>query len=180
MMDEPLIRQEGPDDHAAIRRVNELAFGGPGEANLVDALRAAGAVTLSLVARIGADIGADSGADIVGHILFSPVAIKTSAGTSAAVGLAPMAVLPGRQRMGIGSRLVREGLAELGRRGHAAVIVLGHPDYYPRFGFEPASRFGLRWEHECPDQAFMARELRPGALAGPGGVVCYRPEFAAV
>jgi putative acetyltransferase len=172
MINELLIRPEGPGDHAAVRRVNELAFSGPDEASLVDALRAAGAVTLSLVA--------ETEGDIVGHILFSPVTIDTSAGTSAAVGLAPMAVLPERQGMGIGSRLVREGLAELGRRGHAAVIVLGHPAYYPRFGFEPASRFGLRWERECPDEAFMARELLPGALAGPGGVVCYRPEFAAV
>jgi putative acetyltransferase len=171
MSDKLRIREENTGDQQAIQRVNMLAFAGSNEADLVDTLCAAGAVTLSLVAEQDG---------IVGHILFSPVTIETPAGISAAVGLAPMAVWQEWQRRGIGSRLVREGLAELRRRGHGVVVVLGHPDYYPRFGFEPASRFGLRWEGQYPDEAFMVVELVPGALSEAGGIVRYRPEFAAV
>jgi putative acetyltransferase len=166
------IRREEPRDVDALLRVNELAFGQPDEAALVRELRAAGAVTLSLVA--------ERDGIVVGHILFSPVTIETAAGMFDAVGLAPMAVLPDDQRRGIGSRLVREGLDALRRAGHGAVIVLGHAEYYPRFGFERASRFGLRWENDGPDDVFMAIELRPGALAGRGGVVRYHPAFARV
>jgi putative acetyltransferase len=167
------IRRETAADQAGIRRVLERAFPTPAEAALVDALRAAGCVTLSLVA-----VGA--GDEVLGHILFSPVTIDTAAGTRAAVGLAPMAVDPAWQRQGIGGRLVRAGLEILRRQGHAAVVVLGHPDYYPRFGFAPASRAGLRWEHPCPDEAFMALALAPDGLTARAGVVRYRPEFAAV
>jgi putative acetyltransferase len=154
------IRDEEPGDAPAVRRVNETAFAGPAEADLVEALHAAAAVTLSLVA-------VDRGA-IVGHILFSPVDLD------GVVGLAPMAVAPARQGAGIGSALVRAGLERLAAAGVAAVVVVGHPSYYPRFGFQPAARFGLRWEHGH-DDAFFALELVPGALAG-GGVVRYRPE----
>lgn len=173
-MADPLIavRPEGPGDEAAIREVNARAFDGPIEAALVDALRANAGVTLSLVAELDGRV--------VGHILFSPVAIDRGGLLDEAIGLAPMAVLPEHQRAGIGSRLVREGLAELKRRGARAVIVLGHPAYYPRFGFERASRFGLRWEQPCPDDAFMALELDPGALSAGPGIVRYRPEFAEV
>jgi putative acetyltransferase len=165
-----MIRREEPRDADAVRRVNELAFGQPTEANLVCELTAAGASTLSLVA--------EEGGCVVGHILFSPVTIETHAGQVIAVGLAPMAVLPDQQRKGIGTRLVQEGLAELKRLGHEVVVVVGHPDYYPRFGFSRASGFGLRTEIDCSDEAFMAIELRPGALAGRAGVVRYRPEFS--
>jgi putative acetyltransferase len=163
------IRPEVEADHAAIREVNERAFGQPDEAALVDALRRAGGVILSLVAE-------RSGA-IVGHILFSPVTVETGSGRYHAVGLAPMAVEPSQQRAGIGARLVQEGLRVLGERGHQAVVVLGHPTYYPRFGFGPASRFDLRWEHPAPDEAFMALELQPNALARRGGVVRYHAAF---
>jgi len=172
MSDAAIVRPERPDDHPAVHTVNELAFGQPGEADLVDALRGAGAAILSLVAEMEGRIA--------GHILFTSVTIEGPSGARTAVGLAPMSVLPWLQRRGIGSLLVRRGLEELRAAGHGAVIVLGHPSYYPRFGFVPASRFGLRWEHECPDEAFMALELRPGALAGGGGIVRYRPEFEGV
>lgn len=174
------IRPETPADHDGIRQVSLRAFEGPGEAALVDALRASGAITLSLVAVHGSD-GADGGAErVVGHILFSPVTITTAHGTRMAVGLAPMAVDPDWQRQGVGARLVRAGLAALGQAGHPAVVVLGHPAYYPRFGFERASRFGLRWEHPCDDAAFMALALAPHALDDSAGVVRYRPELDAV
>jgi putative acetyltransferase len=170
------IREERGEDVEAIRLLNERAFGGPAEAALVEALRRAGAITLSLVAvaRSGAGAGAP-----LGHILFSPVVLESAAGARAAVGLAPMAVQPERQREGIGGRLIRAGLDRLRREGHGAVVVVGHPEYYPRFGFVPASRLGVRWEHACPDEAFMAIELIPGALRG-GGVARYRPELSEV
>lgn len=167
------IREETGADATAIRAVNERAFGGRVEAAIVDELRRSGGVTLSLVA--------EKDGSIIGHILFSPVSISTAPGLSSVVGLAPMAVLPERQGQGVGSMLVGEGLQTLRARGHSAVVVLGHPRYYPRFGFVPATRFGLRCEFECPDDAFLALELTPGALAGAaGGVVHYRPEFGVV
>ncbi len=127
-------RREEPRDADAVWRVNELAFGEPTEANLVRDLTAAGASTLSLVA--------EKDGYVVGHILFSPVTIETPAGQVTAIGLAPMAVLPDQQGKGIGTRLVQEGLAQLRRLGYDAVVLVGHPDYYPRFGFKRASRFG--------------------------------------
>ncbi len=168
-----VVRRERLDDVAAIRAVNELAFGSAVEAGLVDALRARGQATLSLVA-----VEADR---VVGHILFSPVTIDPAGESGgrkvAALGLGPMAVLPTRQRRGIGSLLVRTGLEACRAGGHGCVVVLGHPEYYPRFGFAPASRQGVRWEHPAPDEAFMLLELRAGALGGRGGIVRYQPEF---
>ncbi|WP_272427339.1 GNAT family N-acetyltransferase [Polyangium jinanense] len=167
-----LVRPELPADIAAVRNVNECAFGRPEEASLVDALRRSGAITLSLVA--------EQDGHVVGHVLFSPVEIDRDGSREIAQGLAPMAVLPAWHRKGIGSVLIREGLERLRGAGHGAVVVLGHPAYYPRFGFEPAARFGLRWEVPGHDEAFMALELRPGCLGTRPGVVRYRPEFGAV
>jgi len=166
------IREERAGDEPAVRRVNELAFGSAVEAALVDALRTAADPHISLVAT--------DGDEIVGHIFFSPVSIESGDSPPAAMGLAPMAVLPEYQRRGVGSELVRAGLSECRRIGRGAVIVLGHPEYYPRFGFVPASRFGLRCEYPIPDEVFMAMQLEPGALAGRHGLVKYRPEFGAV
>ena len=164
------IRAEQAGDMDAVRRVNELAFGQPEEAALVDALRAAADPHVSLVAT--------EDDRVVGHIFFSPVSIESDGGS--AMGLAPMAVLPERQRRGVGSLLVRAGLEECRRIGRRAVVVVGHPEYYPRFGFRPASRLGLRCEYPVPDAAFMALELEPGALAGRRGLVKYCPEFGEV
>jgi putative acetyltransferase len=154
-----------------------LAFGRPQEAALVDALRAAAHPHVSLVAV--------EDEEVVGHIFFSPVSIEpedaVSMATGAlAMGLAPMAVLPRCQNQGIGSELVRAGLRACLRLGCAVVVVLGHPDYYPRFGFVPASRMGLRCEYDVPDEVFMATELVPDALAGVRGLVKYHPEFGKV
>lgn len=167
-----VVRSERADDAAAVRRVNREAFGRPDEADLVERLRARGVATLSLVAA--------DGGDIVGHILFTPVTIESDGAATGALGLGPMAVLPSRQRQGIGSLLVRTGLATCRDAGHGCVVVLGHPAYYPRFGFVPASRHGVVWEHSAPDEAFMLLELRPGALDGRDGIVRYPPEFGGV
>lgn len=163
------IRSETRFDLASIRNVNEKAFGGCEEADIVDTLRRRGAVLLSLVAVL------DSA--VVGHILFSPLEIVTPQSRVSAAALGPMGVLPPHQRRGIGSRLVERGLETLRREGLSAVVVLGHPHYYPRFGFVPASTFGIRCQFDVPDEAFMAMELRRGALAGVEGVAHYRPEF---
>ncbi len=166
-----LIRPENPADRAAIHWVNTAAFGGVAEADLVDALREQAWPFVSLVAE-------ENGV-IVGHIAFTPV---TSAARPDAriMGLAPMAVAPERQRCGIGSALVRAGLAECRASGCGAVVVLGHPDYYPRFGFTAAARSGVGCEYDVPTEAFMALELEPGGLAGAAGIVRYHAAFAAL
>jgi putative acetyltransferase len=114
---------------------------------------------------------------IVGHIAFSPVRVEAENSSSEAIALAPMAVLPAYQRKGIGSQLVRSGLEECRHLGHEIVVVVGHPDYYPRFGFVPAKTKGLQCEFEVPDEAWMVLELRAGALAGRRGTVRFQPEF---
>ena len=163
------IRAEEAADVDAIRQVNLEAFGQHAEADLVEALRAAGKSSVSLVAL--------QDGRVVGHILFSPVSIDCEGRHLAAVGLAPMAVLPQKQRQGVGSELVRHGLDACRRASHAIVVVLGHPEYYPRFGFVPASRFSVTCEYDVPDEVFMALELQPGALQGHGGTARYQPEF---
>lgn len=167
-----LIRPENPTDHAAIRHVHTLAFGQPNEADLVDALRRHQALTLSLVAV--------QDHRLVGHIAFSPVSIVSATTTHDALGLGPMGVLPTHQRQGIGSQLVESGLQACRDIGCRVVVVLGHPHYYPRFDFTPAKPYGIVWQHDAPEEAFMVRELQEGMLAQTRGVVKYRPEFDAV
>lgn len=120
------------------------------------------------------------GDEIVGHILFTPVTIAGAVPTepSALMGLGPMAVLPEHQRAGVGSTLVRHGLEACRLIGARASVVLGHPDYYPRFGFVPARPLGLACEFPAPDEAWLVAELEPGGLRGVSGTVRYRPEFA--
>jgi putative acetyltransferase len=167
-----LIRGERPEDIAEIHEVHELAFGRPAEGDLVDVLRAKRKATLSLVA-----VEDDR---IVGHIFFSPVTIGAGDRELPAVGLAPMAVLPERQRQGIGAQLVKTGLLECRNAGYDCVVVLGHPTYYPRFGFVPASQYGLKSEYAVPDEAFMVLTWHEGVLKDRGGVVRYQPEFGGV
>jgi putative acetyltransferase len=161
------IRDESDADVPAIHAVERAAFGRDGEARLVDRLRAAGGLALSLVAALD-----DA---VVGHVAFSPVAIAGA--TTSVVGLGPVAVEPLYQRCAVGARLCEEGLARARERGHGGAVVLGHPEYYPRFGFVPAARFGLSYPGDVPDEAFMAAELVAGALAGARGPVRYRREF---
>lgn len=161
------IRAEQPADRPSVREANESAFGRRDEADLIDALRQEGAVLLSLVA--------EAEGEIVGHILFSRMTIETPQGSIAAVSLAPMAVLPDCQRQQIGSELVQSGLAELRTRGERIVIVLGHKNYYPRFGFTAENTRNL--VHPFPPDAYMALELSEGALHGVHGAVRYPAAF---
>ncbi|MEG5031972.1 N-acetyltransferase [Microcoleus sp. AT3-D2] len=164
------IRIEKPEDLEAVRNINIAAFGRENEANLVDRLRGI-ASTFSFVA-----VQSDR---IVGHIFFSPVVVEGKCSRNLSIqGLAPVAVLPEYQRQGIGTLLIQEGLKECGRSGFQAVVVLGHPDFYPRFGFIPASRKSLKCEYDVPDEAFMVLELESGALQDCSGTVKYRSEFS--
>lgn len=163
-----LIRNETPTDYEAVSVVNERAFGQPNEARLVETLRTSGPV-ISLVAEVDGQV--------VGHILFSPIVVETAAGPAPALSLAPMAVLPEFQNRGIGSALARQGIEACRRQGHAAVIVLGHPDFYPRFGFVPARPLGIEPPFAAPDEAWMVLALRPGALENLSGAVRYPPAF---
>jgi putative acetyltransferase len=161
------IRRERPRDMVGIRAVNEAAFGKRTEADIVDALRAACPDHLSVVV--------ESAGTIVGHILFSPVTVEGGSQYRHGMGLAPMAVMPDRQRQGIGSRLIEAGLEILREQGYSFVIVLGHPEFYPRFGFVPASHHGLRCQWVgVPDEAFMVLVLDEASMAGVTGVARYR------
>jgi putative acetyltransferase len=157
-------------DRQAIRRVNELAFAGPTEADIVDALRDSDAwlPELSLVAED------DTG--IVGHALFSLVRLDSG---PELLSLGPMAVLPDRQRAGVGAALVRRGLERARGTEYPLVVVLGHPEYYPRFGFRPASRYGIETRHEAPDEAWMALPL-PAYDERVRGTVLYPPAWERV
>ena len=164
------IRPEQPDDIAAVRAINEAAFGESTEATIVDSLRDKCPDAVSLVA-----VEDDR---ILGHIFFSPVSISGGHEVTQGMGLAPMAVLPERQRQGIGSLLARAGVDALRQRGCPFIIVLGHPEYYPRFGFVSASEHNLscQWDG-VPDEAFMVLILDQDIMPGVSGVARYRDEF---
>lgn len=165
-----IIRPEITADHEAIRHVNRLAFGQDEEARLVDALREGGYVRLSLVA--------EQAGQVIGHILFGDLAIITKVGTIPALSLAPMAVLPAFQKQGIGSTLVLRGLVECQKQGHKILVVLGHPEFYPRFGFSAKLALALSSPFGG-GESWMAVELVPGGLAGVIGNVEYPPPFRA-
>jgi len=166
------LRGETPEDIPAIHHINTAAFGRPNAVDWVDALRQNNALTISLVVV--------QDGRLVGHIAFSPVTITSRTGTIAALGLAPMAVLPVYQRRGMGSQLVAAGLTACHNTPYGIVVVLGHPHYYPRFGFVPAKPLGIVWEHDATEEAFMVKEIQKGAFAHTRGVVKYRPEFDVV
>jgi putative acetyltransferase len=164
------IRIEEAKDHEVVRAINLAAFEGGPEADLVDTLRSSCPDHLSLVA--------EERGKVVGHILFTPVMIENPDRVVGGMGLAPMAVTPERQRCGVGSQLVRHGLEVLQRRSYPFVVVLGHPEYYPRFGFKRASTLGLRSQWDgVPDEAFMMLIFDPDVIPSGGGVAKYRDEF---
>ena len=164
------IREERPEDIESIRDVNSKAFGQPDEGTIVDRLRDNCDELISLVAI--------TSGQIVGHILFSPVILDGPGEIISGMGLGPMAVLPKYQRLGIGSMLVEAGIEKLRERDCPFVIVLGHPEYYTRFGFEPASGYGIMSEWDVQDEAFMVLLTDPSKMGGQSGVAKYRPEFA--
>jgi putative acetyltransferase len=164
------IRKENPQDVHAIREVNVKAFGQPQEADIVDKLRKTCDGLLSLVAIVNKRP--------IGHILFSPAEIVGEGRTLRGMGLAPMAVLPEYQRQGIGSELVKNGIERLSGKGCPFIIVLGHAEYYPRFGFEPAGRYGVKSEWEVPEAVFKILVLDRSAMLDISGVAVYRPEFS--
>ena len=164
------IREEKPEDVAGIRLVNERAFKQPAEANIIDKLRQNCNGLLSLVAI--------EGDNIIGHVLFSPAVVNSDHGVVAGMGLAPMAVSPQHQRQGIGAALIKHGIARLRECGCPFVIVLGHEEYYPRFGFKPACQYGLQSQLEnVPEEAFMVMILDEIAMQGTSGVARYKDEF---
>ncbi|QWP79099.1 N-acetyltransferase [Lysobacter sp. K5869] len=161
------IQEETKEQRAQVHALNRAAFGRADEADLVERLRADGLVRLSLVA-----VEDD---DVVGHILFTELPTRLDGRAVKTVALAPMAVDPRLQRGGVGSALVREGLARLAREGCEAVVVLGHPAFYPRFGF--SAQLAAKLASPFAGEAFMALELVDGALRGEAGSVRYPPAF---
>jgi putative acetyltransferase len=181
MSDRATIRDEQPADRAAVRTVVTAAFGQPAEADLVEALHAANAALVALVAVVDGSV--------VGHIMFSPMSSHDDMNAEdhsathqscRLAGLAPMAVAPAYQRSGIGGQLVREGLHRCAALGLDGVVVLGHADYYPRFGFSRADTFGLRCEYDVPPENFMALTLPDRTLPESGGLFRYHSAFAAL
>ena len=165
------IRYETPEDHASVRHVHQQAFGRSDEANLVERLRAANKAPIALVATLNGQV--------VGHVLFSPVVLEPAQPHFKAVGLAPVGVLPEYQKQGIGSRLIREGLKACRDAGYDAVVMLGDPAYYSRFGFSRARDHGLSNEYHAHEH-FMVTALREGVLDGVSGMLKYQPEFQEV
>ncbi len=167
-----LVRAEQPADAEAIQRIDEAAFGRPAEAELVRVLRAEADPYLGLVA--------EAAGAVVAHVAFSPVAIGRGRPPGLALALGPLAVEPSRQRLGAGSALVEAGVRSCAALGAGLVFVLGHPGYYPRFGFEPAAGRGFLYRSEAFSRAFFVQELTAGACAGVSGLVHYHPAFERV
>lgn len=163
-----LIRNEEEKDFSAVHALNASVFESPVEANLVDVLRKQARPFVSLVA--------EDNNTVVGHIMLSPVSLSGHPGLKI-MSLAPMAVAPAHQNKGVGSALVRTGLERCKELGFGAVVVLGHPGYYPRFGFSPSARFGIGCEYEAPEEAFMVVALQPGYLHGKTGTINYHAAF---
>jgi putative acetyltransferase len=163
------IREERPDDVAAVRDLNRRAFGQDQESNIVDALRANGAALLSLVATVNDRV--------VGHIMYSPLSIG---GNVKGAALGPMGVLPEYQRQGIGGKLIEAGNRKLKDADCPFIIVVGHADYYARFGFRPAREHGIKCQWDVPDNVFMLLILDQAEMEGVSGLAKYRDEFSSV
>ncbi len=164
-------RQEEYNDHSAIFETNQLAFPEDNEARLVDMLRDSESFVNEL------SIVAEKDGEVVGHILFTKLTIESPKGDHIVLSLAPIAVKPNFQRQGIGTGLIKEGIKACKLLGYGAIVVFGHPEYYPRFGFSPAREKGLEAPFPAPDEAFMVYEILPGYLDNIQGMVKLAPEF---
>jgi putative acetyltransferase len=162
------IREERGEDIAAIRDVNRRAFEQDHEGKIVDALRSNGAALLSLVATVDDQV--------VGHIMYSPITVGEVTGAA----LGPMAVVPEHQGQGIGSKLVQAGNQKLKDADWPFIIVIGHANFYPRFGFKPAGPLGITCEWEVPEDVFMLLVLDQEKIQGVSGLAKYRHEFSTV
>ena len=166
------IREENASEVKEIWELNAKVFETKAEANLVNALRESGCTYISLVA--------ETEGKIVGHIFFSIVELSGEENKLRIMGLAPMAVLKKYQNKGIGSKLVKAGLEYCKSLGYDAVVVLGHPNYYPKFGFVPSTKYGIKSEYDVPDEVFMVLELVPGSLKNQKGIIKYHKAFDSV
>jgi putative acetyltransferase len=165
------FRKEAANDCKEIREVNDIAFGQNQEGKLIDKLRIKAEYIneLSIIALFGNKI--------VGHILFFPVSVVFNEKRHQTLSLGPMAVLPEYQKQGIGGELIRRGLKKAEELGFKSVVVLGHPEYYPRFGFRKSARWNIRDPFGAPEEAMMAIELEKGSLEFGGGIIEYPEEF---
>ena len=163
------IREERPDDVTAVREVNRRAFGQEQESNIVDALRTNRVSLVSLVATVSDRV--------VGHIVYSPATVGDTVNGAA---LGPMAVLPEHQRQGIGTRLIETGNRKIKDAGYPFIIVVGHAEYYPRFGFRPAGKYGIKCEWDVPEEVFMVLMLDAARMQGVSGLAKYRDEFSTI
>ncbi|MES2623811.1 MAG: N-acetyltransferase [Pseudomonadota bacterium] len=166
------IRTELSEDLTVVRDINLQAFGSAAEADLVDALRSSGCTFISLIAEMSTEV--------VGHLLFTPVELLPQHSRLRLVGLAPMAVLPDFQNQGVGSTLLKKGLEQLKSEDYDAVVVIGHSNFYTRFGFVPSTHYGIKSEYDVPEDVFMVRELTPAALRGHTGTIRYHDAFGNV
>lgn len=166
------IRKEQPSDIEKIWDVNSEAFETDAEANLVNALRNSGCDYVSLVA--------ETETKVVGHILFTPVELTGDENKLKLIGMGPMAVLSKYQNKGFGSELVEAGLEHCQSLGYDAVVVLGHPSYYPKFGFVPSVKYGIKSEYDVPNEVFMILELVPESLNSHSGIIKYHEAFNSV
>jgi len=163
------IREERSDDVVAVGEVNRRAFGQDQESNIVDALRTNGGALLSLVATIHDQV--------IGHVMYSRVSVGDMVNGAA---LGPMAVLPEHQRQGIGTRLIDTGNQKIKDAGYPFIIVVGHAEYYPRFGFRPAGKYGIKCEWDVPEEVFMVLMLDAAKMQGVAGLAKYRDEFSTI
>jgi len=166
------VRAEKKEDIVNVWKINAEAFQTIEEADLVNALRDSGTSYISLVY--------EKNEELVGHILFTPVKLIGEPSNLKLMGLAPMAVIPNLQNKGIGSSLIKAGIQQCINDGYDAVFVLGHPDYYPKFGFVPSVKYGIKSEYDVPDNVFMALELKEGVLNEAQGTIKYHEAFGSV
>ncbi|MBU8922225.1 MAG: N-acetyltransferase [Bacteroidales bacterium] len=165
------VRPELEKDFNTIRSITRAAFDNEEEPDLIEAIRESSYYIpeLSLVA--------ETGGKVTGYIMFSRINVVGDNGDMEVLSLAPMAVIPDMQNRGIGSRLLRKGIEKCRELGHRIIIVIGHPEFYPRFGFVPARDAGFEVPFDVPDEAFMVTGLVDDALEGVGGMVIFSPPF---